>query len=466
MLSELEHAIISTENHLDPLLLAYGALASETTVESEQRIVTFLLNRMEESPKSTITTIHYIHALGNTGSLFALNTIISFHNHSDIEVQLATITAIRKLVNNPLVEKIVYSMLQTKPASYEHVVAIAETLSEGAKYLDDRDVDYTPSIEIQTALVTSAVQLGDIELAELVLSFVETFETPVTEGLVEALEHVKSLNRRRRGTDWDEANSDYDIVASQGSRATDVQNYPSHIAYIWGKTIGISQANIKLGAGLFLGRHPTCPNLKAFGKAVAQANLLRWSWNVLHAEALLEKTNSQVRAKVYFKVLSNVLTDLSATRDWSGTNCATTPPRTVYSSPRYSLPRLSYSVFIYVGTLTLYLQPHAQCHIDFQTELCAVSSSFRAFAGISPRLTFTVEGSAQGSLAVSNYTFTIKVSLPRVIKKFTIMSHPPIDVQPSSKLKVSLARVIKKFTIMSPPSHIGLFSYLYIFATG
>ena len=357
---------------------------------------------MKEAPKSTMTTIHYIHALGNTGSIFALNTIISFHNHSDIEVQLASITAMRKLINNLLVEKTMYSILQTKPTSYEHVVAIAETLSEGYTYLDERDMDYTPSIDLQTALVTSAVQLGDLELVELVLSFVETFETPETEELTEALEHVKNLNRRRRGTDWDETNSDYDIVASQGSRATDVQNYPNHIAYIWGKTIGISQANVELGAGLFLGHHPTCPNLKAFGKAIAQANLLHWSWNILHAEALLEKTNnSQVRAKLYFKVLSNVLTDLSATIDWSGTNCATTPPRSLYSSPRYSLPRLSYSLFIYVGYLTLYLQPHAQAHIDFQTELCANSRSLRAIAGISPRVTFTVEGSVQGNLAVS-----------------------------------------------------------------
>ena len=74
------------------------------------------------------------------------------------------------------------------PTNYEHVVAIAETLSEGAKYLEERDIDYTPSMELQTALVASAVQIGDVELAELVLSFVETFETPESEGLVDALE--------------------------------------------------------------------------------------------------------------------------------------------------------------------------------------------------------------------------------------------------------------------------------------
>ena len=401
MLTELEHELDSAYNHLDPLLLAYGALASETTPENEQRIVKFLLNGMEEAPKSVMTTIHYIHALGNTGSLFAFDTITSFLNHSAVEVQLASINAMRKLINDSLVEETLYSTLQSMPTSYEHVVAIAETLSEGAKYLEEKDIDYTPSMELQTALVASAVQLGDVELVELVLSFVETFETPESEGLVEALEDLKSSSRGRRGTDWDESNSDYDIVASHSSRAADVRNYPNHRAYIWGKTLGISQANIKLGAGYFVGRHPTCPNVKAFAKAIAKANLLRWSWTILHAETLVEKTDSQLRAKVYFKLLSNVLVDWSRTININATYC-TTFLRTI-SSPRYNLPGVSYSVFIYVGTLTLYMQPRVQGYIDFKTELCGNSTSLHVLNEAGPRLSYTVEGGVTGNLLVSGF---------------------------------------------------------------
>ena len=118
LLTELEEVLASTDNHLDPLLLAYGALASETTVESEQRIVTFLLNRIEEALNSTAILTYYIHALGNTGSPFALDTIISFHNHSDLEVQLASISAMRKLVHSPLVEETLHSicLLYTSPS--------------------------------------------------------------------------------------------------------------------------------------------------------------------------------------------------------------------------------------------------------------------------------------------------------------------------------------------------------------
>ena len=64
-----------------------------------------------------------------------------------------------------------------------------------------------------------------------------------------------------------------------------------------------------------------------------------------------------------------------------------TPSMTVYSSPRISLPHLSYSVFIYVGTLTVYLQPHAQADFDFQANICDDSTILCARAGVEPCLT-------------------------------------------------------------------------------
>ena len=115
----------------------------------------------------------------------------------------------------------------------------------------------------------------------------------------------------------------------------------------------------------------------------------------MHAEALVEKADSRVRGKLYFKLRSNVLID----NPFNPANCATLQ-RTLYSSPRYSLGRLSYSIFIYVGTLSLYLQPHVQAHIDFRSELCMNVRSLRALAGIGPRLTFTVEGGVEGNLLV------------------------------------------------------------------
>jgi len=64
--------------------------------------------------------------------------------------------------------------------------------------------------------VHSAVQLGDAELAELVLSYVENVESSESEGLTEALEQViatvKEQGRERRGSDWDESNSKWQLL--------------------------------------------------------------------------------------------------------------------------------------------------------------------------------------------------------------------------------------------------------------
>ena len=142
-----------------------------------------------------------------------------------------------------------------------------------------------------------------------------------------------------------------------------------------------------------------CPNIKAFAKAIVRANLLRWSWTILHLEALLEKTGSHVQTKLYFKINSNVLVDWSRTINYTTTFC-TNFSRTV-SSPRYNLPGVSYSIFVYVGTLTLYLQPYVQGHMDFRAELCGNSTSLHALKEAGPRLAFTVEGGVTGNLLVS-----------------------------------------------------------------
>ena len=59
--------------------------------------------------------------------------------------------------------------------------------------------------------------------------------------------------RRRRGSDWDASSSVYNIVASYSSRRNDVQTYPSHRAYIYGKKFGISKIYAQFGAGGFVG---------------------------------------------------------------------------------------------------------------------------------------------------------------------------------------------------------------------
>ena len=316
----------------------------------------------------------------------------------------------------------------------EHVVAIAETLIAGYKYLDEEEVDYTPSLSLQMSLVAATLQLGDVEFAELVLSFIENFGNQRTEKLVVVLEQAiaegkesRVQTRGKRGTDWDEHNSDYNIIASQSSRAADVRNYPSHRAFIHGETLGISKANIKVGFGIFMGMNRYCPNFKAFGKVAAEANVLYWSWDLISAEVLLEKRNDILHSKFYFKVLSNVLFDYN--NEFNFNNCYRPSPKS-YSSNRYSLRRVSYRIFVYVGSLTLYIQPHVQGHIVSRRELCTNGLGLGARVEIEPRISFTIEGGVTGSLLVRHSIIVINLWLAIVINDVGIYNSARVcDVQ-------------------------------------
>ena len=408
LLRELEQQIAKANDYLDPLLLIYGALASETTTASEQRIVSFLLSRLEQAPTNTTILVHFIHALGNTGSYYALDTIVSYLNHSIVQVQLVSISAMRKLINNALVEDMLLALLQATPVSIDHAAAITETLIAGYRYLDEKEIDYTPSLNLQKALVATTLQLGDVELAKRVLSFVENFNNHNTEKLANVLEQVIAEGsveeRGRRGTDWDVSNSDYDIVAPIGSRVADVRNYPNHQAYIYGKTLGTSKANIKIGAGIFMGVTPGCPiNFKAFRKVVVEANVLSKSWDIVNGEHLIESRNGFLHAKLYFNFLDNVRIN----DNFEGTSICYRPSQTLYSTGRHRLFRIQFRIFVYVATLSFYLQPHVEANLDARQEVCTTGSRISALAAaIGPRISFDVEGGVQANLLVRhNITF-------------------------------------------------------------
>ena len=403
LLSELEHQLLSSSDYLDPLLLAYSALAAETTTANEQRIVSFLLSQLEQAPSSDAVLVHYIHALGNTGSQYALDTIVSYINYTSLQVQLVSIGSLRKLINNPVVEDLFYAMLQTTPVSFEHVVTIAETLIDGYTYHDGGN--YMPPVSLQEALVTAALQFGDVELSELVLTFLENIDSSDSGSLAETLEQalaagedISIQTRGRRGTDWDMSNSDNDIAASHCSHVADVRNYPLHNAYVYSKKLGIDKANVKFDAGFFTGISSNCSDIKLFGKAAAKARILKWSLDIGRGEVLLEKRNDHLHAKVYFKFLNNVLTDYNYEQTF---NDCYKPSEIMYSSPRYSLGSFSYSVFVYATTLTLYIRPLIQIRYSSSSEVCTNNKTLlHVYKEFNQHISFTVEGAVTADLLV------------------------------------------------------------------
>ena len=81
---------------------------------------------------------------------------------------------------------------------------------------------------------------------------------------------LNALKIKKRGADWDESNSDYNIVSPLSERQSDVEKY-IHKAYIWGKKFGISDLNLHVGAGAFAGiskNTPTEFGFKIFARAI------------------------------------------------------------------------------------------------------------------------------------------------------------------------------------------------------
>ena len=93
--------------------------------------------------------------------------------------------------------------------------------------------------------------------------------------------------RIRRGSDWDEYNSDYNTVASSSQHRSDVRD-------IWGKSIGTCKMELQIGAGVFAGSYWTdsTKHLKLYSKFKVQADVLGDAFNKINIEFVYNTLNS------------------------------------------------------------------------------------------------------------------------------------------------------------------------------
>ena len=153
--------------------------------------------------------------------------------------------------------------------------------------------------------------------------------------------------RFRRGTDWDASSSDYDCVASQSSRASDVNTYQRHKAYIYGKTFGNNEVNLNIGAGVFLGISDDCNNLKGFARACAAVNVFDFTADLAEIEFSVVKSKSIIEGKVCAYIIGLTLLDYDTSVD--AAYCYTYE-KSLYQK-NIKLFSFSYSVFIYIGSI-------------------------------------------------------------------------------------------------------------------
>ena len=217
-----------------------------------------------------------------------------------------------------------------------------------------------------------------------------------------ALSLLHQLHTRlRRGSDWDASNSNYNCVASQSSRASDVSTYPKHKAYIYGKRLGTSDVNMKVAGGIFLGTSNDCNNMKAFARACAQANVFSETRNLAEIELSAQKSGSTISGRGYAQFGGTTL--LNYARSVDATYCLRYD-RSLYENRR-RLFQYSYSIWIYAGYVEASISLYLSLTADFDAEMCAslnVNELLSATTGIVPRVTLTLEGSASYTFIVSH----------------------------------------------------------------
>ena len=422
----LEQLLLTSARELEEesfgLLLSFGALASNAQSEVQYKVTSFLLGLQETlvltSTTDTTGLVHLILAMGNTGSVNVINDILSYVNSEIKELQQASIRALLKFTYLETVRSTLVEVLDMHPDE-ETLILITHTIVKGHRYLADHDIEISPEANylLIQSLVLAVLRFNNTDLAMLVASYVEE----------QGFSMVNTLQSRpKRGTShWNSSSSsEYNLVASLSSRQSDVTNYQKHTAYLYGKTLGISQANLKAAAGVFFGLSDDCEDMKGYAKFYAEANILSKKRSLADIQILLQKTDTIIHGKIYVEIAWNTLINEDRTVNGSNsTYCCTYS--TSLTRNRYPLIGFTYSIFIYVGTVDIDIHLYLGMEVKFDAQACASVSDYNlasGTAGIVPQVKFSVEGSASVTLLVCITNFMLdKLELLHYCRKLFVL---------------------------------------------
>ena len=407
-IERLKKSIDSSPTSVDPLLLAYGALASDKQDGIQTSVVKDLIDRLErleatvEFSKKLHPLIHNIHALGNTDSELVIETVLKYLNSTNIDVQLASINALKahsvdQRVQEQLQDFILSAQFQ------DQIEAIVQMLIEALDKVKDKE-----SHNIYVDALASIDFFEDSKLHSLVTHYLQKLGTKHALDYDNVLQTVERPDneddtfddaRVRRGSDWDASSSIYNLIASYSSRRSDVINHPLHKAYIWDKKFGISKVYAQMAAGGFAGIKQNGNGYKLFGKVIAQGHAFGRTSTALRAEFLRERTGNSIYQKIYAIVVGKTLVNDAGTL-YIPSGCNTYTKNLYSSSVR--IFQFRYSVFIYVGTLDFYVGMTAKLGLKVKASVC--ETTVKACASLIPSLTLRAEGGASATILVCNVT--------------------------------------------------------------
>ena len=366
--------------HVNSLLLVYGALASRAEHVLQTQMVTFLSERLQEPTTNEADLIHLIQSLGNSGSDVMVDTLLNYISHASVAVQVATINAMRKKTNDDRVQAAFLAILNAPHPSVNIIGAIANTLIKG---LEESGVgNKQKTFALANALVSSSKSLDNEYIEGLVSYYLEQLhQQDMTAG-----------SRLRRDADnWMTAGNDYDMIASYEDRQEDGTKYPNYRAHLWSKQIGVRDLNLQVAAGMFTGVGVEAGEHKVFGKTVAKVNAFGESTTAMEVEVLRSQSaDRDVHKIVYMTVGGFVLLNFEAFSDEEEA------PMSYLQDTEYSILTFDWEVFVAVATVNVEISIYAQLFSYFETELIMElgQNGYVANGLLSPTLRIRAEGSS------------------------------------------------------------------------
>ena len=164
---ELVNTVISSisSNNDDELILALGALVRSSDLLVQKVVINELLERLNKvlSSGDVEASTTLIYALGNSRSKLIVFPLLPSLEHSDIDIQISAIRSLKFHLDQPDVEEAIIALLH----SSEEDIILEEVLN-ALLYSFQNKILISPSKELITAIMNSAVQLENPHLYELV----------------------------------------------------------------------------------------------------------------------------------------------------------------------------------------------------------------------------------------------------------------------------------------------------------
>ena len=389
----------------DGLLLVLGAIARNNDHAIQSVVVGEFLRRLDTVKSSTNNTELIIllnYALGNTGSKLAIDALLSSLDHNDIDTQISVIRGLGVHLDQPAVQKALVTLLN----GTEEDKILEEALVIFKKALDNKILD-SPSEDLLDTIVKTAVKLKNPYLYELLIQYLTLV------GTDRAQQHINTLRRQhnygqvvhgqasriKRGSDWDEYNSDYNTVASYSQRRNDVREYPSHLAYIQGKKIGSKGLEARTGVGVFAGAHwsDTNKRLKFYSKVTAEVDVLGETFDLIDIEYTVSVNDFKLHKNVYLNMGGDLFITDYPEEDFSG--CEGSGKLDLWT--RGSIKIFDYQASTFVYTAVMNFNIKGTLNPSAEVCICLSPLELRACVNVQPTITLLVTGAGTSTFSVS-----------------------------------------------------------------